>query len=399
MGPPVLWFALPAIPLALALAEICARLWIRGRSRYAVWSPRTRLVQLLDRESMPGLPLVARFEVNRDGERGDELPADAWDTYRVITLGGSSTECRYIDQRSTWPAHMQDFLNRRLNLALLGARRAHVGNLGRSLTTCRELALVLEKVLPRYGRLDAIVVMPGASDVVSWLSTGAPREIDRQASDSSHVFDEHPGKRFGWTPRKLALRRVLGAWKRSAFRTFDYLDGAGRGVGRARRLRAQAKEVLDAPPDAVPLLDHFDRSFRGLLRLAQAGARTVIVVRPCWARGELGTNSPELGWMFAAGDLTAGDVRAFYSQSVVDRLLEMVERRMSAIARELGVAEFDPKLLLRADLEHFYDVGHLTPAGCAIVGGAVGQAILRERKGRFASRLRVVAEEPQADVA
>jgi len=71
----------------------------------------------------------------------------------------------------------------------------------------------------------------------------------------------------------------------------------------------------------------------------------------------------------------------------------------STVARELGVAEIDPKLLVDASSEHFYDVGHLTPAGCAIVGNSIAQAVLRERRSGLASRLRAVGRDRHADVA
>jgi len=399
LTPLVLLVAVVLFPIAFLLAELCARGCLAIRARYDVWAPHTRTLQVLDRDAFPGLPPLARFEVNRDGERGEEPPKATWDTYRVLVVGGSAAECRFIDQRSAWPAVAHRFLGRSENLELLRARRAHVGNLGRSLTTSRQLALILRRVLPRYQRLDAIVLMAGASDVVHWLSVRASGRIGDESVEPDEIFDEHPEGPFEWRVKELALWRVAAAWNRGLFRPIADHDGAGRGVARARKARAQAEEVIDTLPDPAAMLDHFDRNFRELIRCAQSKARTVIVVRPCWARGGIRDGSAEHGWMFAAGDLRTGDNRAWYSQRVADCLLEMVERRMSAIARDCGAAEIDPKPLLHPTLEHFYDVCHLSPAGCEILGRAVAQAVLRERKGRFTSRLRAVAGERHADVA
>ena len=400
MSIPYLLLAAAAfLPVAFAIAELVARAWIRVHARSYVWTPHRRTLQVLDPESLPGLPELARFDVNRDGERGDEPPAEAWEAYRILVLGGSSTECRYIDQKSTWPAVVQQFLNQPESLDLLRARRAHVGNLGRSLTNCRQLKVILERVLPRYEQLDAIVLMIGASDVVQWLASGAGADVDAAAVPDGELFDEQSSGPFGWTPSTLALRRVASRTLRGIFGRIETHRGAGRGVGRARKARAAATKLVDTLPDPAPMLAHFDLHFRALVRLAQEEARTVIVVRPCWARGGVGTDAPELGWMFADGDLRGGKVDRWYTQRVADRLLEMVERRISAVARELGVPEIDPKLLIEAGPEHFYDVGHLTPAGCAIVGNSIAQAVLRERRGGFASRLRALAGDRHADVA
>jgi len=399
MSIPALLLAAALLPVAFVLAELLARAWIRFRGRSFVWSPHRRTLQVLDPESFTGLPELARFEVNRDGERGDEPPAESWEAYRILVLGGSSTECRYIDQKSAWPAVVQQFLNQPESLDLLRARRAHVGNLGRSLTNCRQLKVILERVLPRYDQLDAVVLMIGASDVVQWLASGAGERVDAAAVPDEELFDEQPSGPFGWTPSTLALRRVVARTFRGLFGRIETHRGAGRGVGRARRARAAATKLVDTLPDPAPMLAHFDAHFRDLVRLAQAEARTVIVVRPCWARGGVGRDAPDLGWMFADGDLRGGKVDRWYTQRVADRLLEMVERRISAVARELGVPEIDPKLLVEAGPEHFYDVGHLTPAGCTIVGNSIAQAVLRERRGGFAARLRAVSDDRHADVA
>jgi hypothetical protein len=241
--------------------------------------------------------------------------------------------------------------------------------------------------------------MIGASDVVQWLASGAGVDVDAAAVRDEELFDEQPSGPFGWTPATLALRRIASKSLRWTVGRMETHRGAGRGVGRARKARAAATKLVDTLPDPGPMLAHFDAHFRALVRLAQDEARTAIVVRPCWARGGVGEDAPELGWMFADGDLRGGKVERWYTQRVADRLLEMVERRMSAIARELGVAEIDPKLLVEAGPEHFYDVGHLTPAGCAIVGNSIAQAVLRERRGGFAARLRAVADDRHADVA
>src|SRR5262249_8352352 len=88
--------------LSACLAEIAARIWIRWCGNYFVWTPHRRTHQVLDRPSLPTLPPLARFEVNGDGERGDPVPRRSEDCYRVVVLGASSTECRYLDQEDTW---------------------------------------------------------------------------------------------------------------------------------------------------------------------------------------------------------------------------------------------------------------------------------------------------------
>src|SRR5262245_60903990 len=271
----ILGWSLPAGALLFAAAELLARRAIRAANRYFVCPAPARRGTILDRRSLPGLPVVVRTEINADGERGDALPEDWSRSWRVLVLGGSSTECHYVDQPSTWPAVAQRFLNRAANLELLGVRRAHVGNVGRSLATCRHLNRMLERILPRTERLDAVVIMAGAADLVDWLARGAPKEIadDGRTSD---VFADHPEGPFGWTPRTLALRRLAGRFVRRFLRPAQVRANGGKALEAARERRARAKEFLDEMPDPEPLLRLVEDGLRELIARSLARARTVV---------------------------------------------------------------------------------------------------------------------------
>ncbi len=62
---------------------------------------------------LPSQEALVRFEVNSEGERGDEPPADSRATYRILVAGGSAAECYFLDQPSTWP----EVLKRELSTA------------------------------------------------------------------------------------------------------------------------------------------------------------------------------------------------------------------------------------------------------------------------------------------
>src|SRR5439155_20148145 len=77
------------IPMLLAIAtvlslaalavvvELAARWWLRSENAYYVFPPGQRLRLHVDRENFPELEPVVRFDVNRDGERGAEVPGVA----------------------------------------------------------------------------------------------------------------------------------------------------------------------------------------------------------------------------------------------------------------------------------------------------------------------------------
>ena len=100
-----------------------------------------------------GMDTSVRYCINRLGLRG-ELPPDS--SWRVITLGNSTTECAYIDDRAAWPVLLQHALNER-------GHRVWVGNAGVNGSSTRGNAIFLEDHLLGL-RPDLIIFMPGAAD-------------------------------------------------------------------------------------------------------------------------------------------------------------------------------------------------------------------------------------------
>src|SRR5438876_9125808 len=171
-----LWIVPAALALAAVTAELIARWWIRHVGGYYVFPPDLRLLLYLDREVLPELEPLVRFEVNSDGERGSQVPRlrTGETLYRILVAGGSQPEGFLLDQDTSWPGALQHLLATPEHLDMLGATHVHVGNIARSSVGSEALDLILAHVLPRYPRLDAIVILVGASDVLQWLEQGAP---------------------------------------------------------------------------------------------------------------------------------------------------------------------------------------------------------------------------------
>jgi len=200
------------------IAEGVGRWWLRTHSRYAVWPPSMRQEIRLARDVFPELEPRVRFEINTDGERGQEVPRDTSGLFRVLATGGSAVECFALDQPTSWPAGVERLLNSRESLQALDARAVHVGNIAHSGVGAAELDLIFERVLPQYERLDLILIMVGASDVYHWIEEGAPPGRPAAVVPEPLLFAAYPKQTFGWKPGALALaeiaRRLRRRWLR-----------------------------------------------------------------------------------------------------------------------------------------------------------------------------------------
>jgi lysophospholipase L1-like esterase len=370
------WFALAGVAvLVLGMVEGGCRWWIRRRSRYYVWPPRTRLEMRLDREVFPDLDPRVRVEINADGERGGEAPREEPGRYRILAAGGSSVECYALDQAKTWPWVLERQLNEPENLQALGARRVHVGNVGHSGVGSAELDVILERLLPQYRRLDAILIMVGASDVYHWLEEGAPSSRPPSAVPEDLLFARHPTQRFGWKPSRWALAEMARRLRQSWFGRSKVKERAGAWVAAARRMRAEAKDVRTIMPDPAVMLAHFEHHFRRLVRRAKTHADRVLVVRQPWFEKDYTAEEAARFVHGGVGKPWKEKVSVYFSLEVVNRLLGLVERRVVEVSNELGVPHLDVRVLLNQGLRHYYDHDHYTPAGAAVVASAVSSAL------------------------
>jgi len=362
--------------LALPIAEMGCRWWIRRRSRYYVWAPRSKLEIQLDGDVFPGLEPRVRFDINADGERGGPAPGDEPGLFRILAAGGSAVECYALDQPTTWPGMLERLLNEPDNLRALGTRRVHVGNIGHSGVGSAELDLILERLLPQYRHLDVILIMVGASDVYHWLEEGASPARPPSPVPEEMLFACHPAQRFGWKPATLALTEVARRVRQSWFGKIQVKEHAGSWFAAARRMRAEAKDVRTTMPDPSVVLVNFEQHFSRLVRRAKTHAGRVLIVRQPWFEKDYTAEEKARFWHGGVGKPWKEKVSTFFTLELVNRLLGRVDARVVEVAEALGIPYLDLRPLLNEGLRHYYDHDHYTPAGAAVVAHTVATALL-----------------------
>jgi lysophospholipase L1-like esterase len=374
----LLGFVVGVVALSIG-AEFVARLWIRRGKRYYVWRPGLRVEYRPDPAVLPDLEPLVRFEINREGERGSDL-LQAGSLFRVLVAGGSAAECVFIDQPSSWPSVLQRLLMEPSRRHLLGASRVHVGNIARSGIDSQALVRVLEKVLPFYESLDLIAIMVGGSDVNEWLARGTPESFQPEPVRSSDFFDCHPDRLLAWRRSDLALTEMGRQLWRGQLRVVQRKDRAGRWLGRARAMRAAAREVRHTCPDATAMLDNFDANLRQCLATAKRGAKRVLLVRqPCFRKDEYSPEEISHFWSGAVGRPWNEEVTVFYSEQVVGGLMDLLDQRAVEVADILEVEHLGLSKVVEPSLKSYYDFFHFTSVGAAVVAEAVANAIVSDR--------------------
>ncbi len=107
-----------------------------------------------------GIEGKTRFTVNSLGLRGDELHHQE---IRILALGGSATECGYLDDSEAWPHLVQEHLARKTG------RSVWVGNAGYSAHGTRHHILQITELLKQIQHIDLVIILIGANETIAYF--------------------------------------------------------------------------------------------------------------------------------------------------------------------------------------------------------------------------------------
>jgi lysophospholipase L1-like esterase len=356
--------------LSLAVAEVALRTALDGPS--LIRDPALRFVLHPDPRFVPGVSGPALVEAGPEGLRGD--PAPDGGAYRVVTLGGSTTECVVLDAAETWPALLETGLRSALD------RPVWVGNGGMSGVRSRHHVLQMQALLEQLPDLDAVVALVGANDLL-WALQHQPREGDWYENPRERVrvhyeaFDVPRRPRFGPRYERTglvhALRRARQGWARLRASAGLREAADGHEYVRARQLRAAAPS-LDELPDLGAALSEYRHNLERLVALGERhGVPLVFATQPAMWRAELPAGLESLLWSGEKDPARPPPGPGFYSPAALARGLETFNARLLDVCRARGLTCLDLASLLPPDTTVFYDDMHFNESGARKVAAAM----------------------------
>lgn len=374
--------ALASIAASLLAAELALRLLVPDPEVFRVWPPGLRRVFDTDPDVMPGISGAAHFDVDSRGYRAAERPANP--TLSLLAVGGSTTECRYLDTGETWPELVARGLEGRLGASVWSA------NAGRSGRNTREHVLLLEH-LADLGDFDLVIFLIGSNDLLLRLMQDRDwreDEPDSRAQRARHVrrsFAVHPARfEDGWLARSRLWRRVVSPLK-ARLRGEQRQSDAGDLYVRWRRHRRESPYRRDELPDLTAALAEYRRNVEQLVALARAsGVRPVLLTQPALWSADLAPADEALLWMGGIGNHQEEAGAVYYTPAALAAGLARYDDVLRAVAAEREVALVDLAADLPGDPRPFYDDVHFNEPGARAVAEAVVR-VLEETPARSAS--------------
>ena len=374
---------LATLIISIGLSEIVLRLISSGQ--YYVWPPGLRHVFRPDPDIMPGIKGESRFSINDHGLRGD--PFSDNQTYRILAIGGSTTECLYLDDLEAWPYLLQEVLN-----ATAGSkRRIWVGNAGKSGHNTRNHIVQVERLIRQYPKLDAVLLLIGANDFLQRLSLD---ELYRPFPGVEKItFSEYEAlmdKSFSVWPRTDVR---FPFWKRTAIwgkvraiknryrhspKATAIQDDAAKIYKKWRMHRKMASSIRTTIPNLSSALEEYSRNVNTMIDYTKSkGIAVILVTQPYLWHSDLPNEEQSLLWAGSIGKYQEESGHEYYSIEALAKGLKMYNETLLRICHTKNVECIDLESQLSKDTSNFYDDAHFNESGARNVATVLGDYLAR----------------------
>jgi len=340
---------------------------------------------------MPGIKGESRFSINDHGLRGD--PFSDNQTYRILAIGGSTTECLYLDDLEAWPHLLQEVLN-----ATAGSkRRIWVGNAGKSGHNTRNHIVQVEMLTRQYPKIDAVLLLIGVNDFGQRLSLDelyrpfpgveklTPSEYEALMDKSFSVWpraDLHSPflKRTAiWRKVRAIKNRYLNSPKPTAIQ-----DDAAQIYKEWRMHRKMASSIRTILPNLSSALEEYSRNVNIIIDYAKSkGIVVILVTQPYLWRSGLPSEEQSLLWGGGIGKYQEELGHEYYSIEALAEGLKMYNETLLRICHAKNVECIDLESQLSKDTSNFYDDVHFNESGSRNVATVLGEYLAQNVHSAF----------------
>jgi len=361
--------------LLIGLLEIGFRLETRLFNHTPLFfKPGSRMVFDFTAWVMPGVSPRVRYTVNALGLRGPLPPPDS-NPYRIIAIGGSTTECAALDDSQTWPFLLMQKLNR-----VEKGRAIWVGNAGVSrMTTVEHLWFLRNR--PVLREADLLIFLIGVNDLEAALEFGGA-STQGVLEFRARSFLEHA------PPGRIPMGGIFRqSWLFPAIRT-GIMDLKGRLTSPRSDTRSQitaeaelrtAGPILPAPDLRVGLEEYATRVRNLEQECRLRNVRCAFLTQPAMWRPDLPLEERRLLWLGRIGKM--GKVLGYASVADLADAMAAYNQTLLDVCREDHLDCYDLASSIPRDTSAFYDDVHFNVGGARMVADLLAKyltAILPE---------------------
>jgi len=325
---------------------------------------------------MPGVSGDSKFDTNSNGIRGDEFTTQ--DTYRILAIGGSTTQCAYLDQPETWTRLLQEALNRDTQ-----NQRVWVGNGGLSGTTTRHHLIAMQHLPLREMKINAVILLIGINDLSRRLSHDKsydPNFLGKPEVKEELLYETFTGTFYLHAEdpfyKKTAIWQMLRKTKRML--SGEHIeDEDGKIYITWREHRRRAAEIRETLPDLSSALEEYASNINMITDLAlEKSARLILMTQPTMWKTGLPRELDALLWLGGIGDFQKESGKSYYSVAALEKGIKSYNDTLLRVCQKRRIECLDIASMLEKDTTVFYDDVHFNESGARKVAEALSKYML-----------------------
>ena len=347
-----------------------AALRIMKDDKYYVWDPYLKVTFKPLPQLFPGIIGESHYYVNSEGFRAEEIPEVV--KLKIITLGGSTTECVYLDQKEAWPYLLQKNLSEQLN------NPVWVGNAGKRGMTTYEHIVQTSILLKQYPDIDLILILPGVNDLQRRFGSKnnyKPKKLNQDVY--LKAFDRTPDYNPNFPfYKKTELWRSLSKLRYLFIDAKSQLDSEGEILQKWRQNRKAAKMILNELLDLEQSLNDYEKNLLKIIDIAnQHNVRLVFITQPViWYKG-MPKELEDLCWFGGVGNYQNEKGKEYFSIEVLEKGMRLYNARLRKICKEKNIFLVDLEDKLPKDTTVYYDDCHYNENGSRIVAELISAEV------------------------
>lgn len=340
-----------AMLLPLVTVEVGARLLDRGSGMRLPWPPM-RLVSTAS-DTMPGNEGEIIFTITPRGVRAPDIWPDSRED-RILCIGGSSTECRYVTDQRSWPWQLGTRLSERMGREVLVANAGRSGHF-----TLHHLAQL--RGYPYADQFGTVVVLSGINDAGTLLRGNYEARAATVEQDALTGDQPVPGAYYRKSYLLRTMKNLMGRWISSGDQIEQDPTGAWYAEQRAERARLLAEHPISKiPADLEVRLQRYRDNLKAIIeQCARRKQQLVLVTQPTLWRNNLPDKQASLLWEHTG--------TAAHTTDVLSRVIASYNDAMREVAQQYQVPCVDLEKRLNDDPAAFYDDCHFNQHGCDVV--------------------------------
>jgi len=358
-----------ALIISLAIIELFLTFAPGENPKPALWPPGREILLEPNPEDYPGVTGSVTFRGNNVGLRGPDLPLGET-IYKIVTIGGSTTQNLVLDDTETWTYLLADGLNERNPRFPVWSGNG--GQSGRN--TVDHLALM--ESLPIVAEADLLIFLIGMNDLLAALAYEGDSSNEPLQGIADRLYNQVL-KGGGWVRpifplfKHFELYEIFSSSKPAEFLSLVPANVLGQlRIGTGSYINEQRQRRAEGPIVALPNLEiglkEYEQRVLALSRTCREfGTRCLFLTQPSIYRATLSQAERSLLWFGRVGLID--DPKGFVSSGDLRRAMEKYNSFLLNICKKNNLVCYDLASQVPKNTSAFYDDMHFNESGAQIV--------------------------------